>query len=258
MKSFELTDLFLVVATITTGAFLGVLGNRLVAYNSQSKWRFGFYVLGIITFLLIPIYLFSVDNLVIGDYIMISFLGIPSLCLIIFTIKYLDRKSIFTTKELDPKINDFTSSSDQAEIKLFGGDLNFFGNTPSEMDQNDQYNHLKSLRFKKISILCEEPRSASTKIRYGKILHEMDCTILKFYNPEEADLLIRGRMKTIQGVEKLLVYTKIKTGIYQAIETDTANSNGALYNNIWKLIWSLAIEINNLQREDYIRIYRNN
>lgn len=68
----------------------------------------------------------------------------------------------------------------------------------------------------------------------------MPTTDLRFYKPDRADLKVRGRIIQLQGVDKLLMYSRIESGIYQAIETDTSNSNGALYNNIWQLIWSLA------------------
>ena len=68
----------------------------------------------------------------------------------------------------------------------------------------------------------------------------MPTAELRFYNPEEADLRVRGRIIKVNGVDKLLVYNKIKSGKYQAIENDTSNSNGALYNGIWELVWSLA------------------
>jgi len=258
MESTELTQYFLAFASTTLGTFLGAVGNKLVTYNSQTKWKWAFYMLGICAIISIPIYLKITNNLFFINYFTVSILGVSAVCIIIFTRKFLDKKSVFKTSELNPIINEFTSLSDHAEIKLFGGDLNFFGNGSSEMDKNSQYNHLKSIGFKKVSILCEVPRDTSTKIRYGKILHEMKGVTLKFYNPDEADLLIRGRMKTFQGVEKLMIYSKIESGKYQAIETDTANSNGALYNNIWKLIWSLAIDINELKRTEYLNLFKSN
>lgn len=259
METSTLTQFFLAFATTTLGTFLGALGNKLVTYNSQTKWKWAFYLLGIFSLVSLPLYLLisGTDNLLFIDYFTLLVLGISAICLIAFTAKFLDRKFIFKTSELDSIINKFTSLSDHNEIRLFGGDLNFFGNGPHEMDQNSQYNHLKSIGFKKISILCEEPRDVYTKIRYGKILYEVNGATLKFYNPDEADLLIRGRMKTIQGVEKLMIYAKIESGKYQTIETDTANSNGALYNNIWKLIWSQATPLDNKQKEEYVHVFRN-
>ncbi len=111
----------------------------------------------------------------------------------------------------------------------------FFGNSTSDIDGNIQYNYLKALRFNRVLILCEEPNSPETRIRYGKILAEIPHTSLGFYNPELADLRVRGRLIRVNGSTKLLMYTKDKPGYYKAIETDTGNSNGALYNNIWEL-----------------------
>jgi hypothetical protein len=88
----------------------------------------------------------------------------------------------------------------------------------------------------------------STLIRYGKILHELKNVELRFYKPEEADLQIRGRIKKVNGVEKLLMYTKIRDEKYQALETDTANIGGALYSKIWNLVWNTA----STMREDEI------
>jgi hypothetical protein len=80
---------------------------------------------------------------------------------------------------------------------------------------------------------------------------------LKFYNPEIADLRVRGRMKEVQGVMKLLMYTKVEQGKYETIETDVACTKGALYKNIWNLIWSLANELNSTQKDEYVNLYKN-
>jgi|WetSurMetagenome_2_1015567.scaffolds.fasta_scaffold105794_2 hypothetical protein len=256
MNSTELTtQLFLGLATISLGTFLGALGNKLVSSNFHSKWKYAFYFLSIIS--LIASILFAV---IFAKKDFISWLTIVSLIisgvlLFAFTKKVLDKKHTFKTHGLDPIVNNFTTDSDKKEIKLFGGDLNFFGEEPIDMNDNKQYSHLKRSRFGRILVLCEEPRTNHTKIRYGKILNELSGIEMKFYNPEDADLLIRGRMKTLNGVEKLMIYSKIKSGIYETIETDTANSNGALYNNIWKLIWSLANGVDAEMKADYIKLY---
>jgi hypothetical protein len=57
----------------------------------------------------------------------------------------------------------------------------------------------------------------------------------------EAESRVRGRIIKVDGVNKLLVFIKIRPGIYQAVETDTGNTSGALYNNIWDLAWSLRL-----------------
>src|SRR5690606_18030227 len=126
-------------------------------------------------------------------------------------------------KELDPIVNKWTSNADNSEIKLFGGDLSFFGQGPNNMDVNAQYTHLRSLGFNHILILCEDPNDNIKRIRYGKILSDMPTAKLKFYNPDKADMRVRGRIIKVHGVNKLLVYTKVQSGVYQAIETDMAN-----------------------------------
>ena len=107
-----------------------------------------------------------------------------SILLWLATNKFLFFKNIFKSTELDTPVNKFTSNADKNDIKLFGGDLNFLGNSPSEIDNNKQYTHLKSLAFKKISILCETPHTQIQKIRYGKILYEMPYVELRFMNPQ--------------------------------------------------------------------------
>lgn len=213
-----------------------------------------FFNLSLIFVFIFP---FIKKDLVFEDYFGLSLILISGICIIIFTKKFLDKKSIYRTSELSPIIKRFTDLSDHNELKLFGGDLNFFGNTPSEMDMNDQYNHLKSLCFRMLLILCEVPADNSTKIRYGKIIQEMRGVELKFYKPDEADLQIRARLKTLQGAERLLIYSKVDSGLYQTIETDTANSNGALYSNIWRLIWSLAREPSRQQIEEFKSLFNN-
>jgi len=258
MNTAEITQISLGLGTIAFGTFLGAIGNKLVAINAQTKWKWAFYILSMISILAGILFSFLYFESTFKYYLTVTLLLTSGILLLIFTRKALDKKFVYRTIELDPIINSFTSLSDKSEIKLFGGDLDFFGNAPVDMDQNRQYGYLKSLKFRKISIICEEPRNPLTKIRYGKILHEMNCVELKFYNPDEADLMIRGRMKTLNGVEKLMIYSKIESGKYQTIETDTANSNGALYNNIWKLVWSLANKISDQQKQEYTKLFSGN
>ncbi len=167
-------------------------------------------------------------------------------------------KDTYNTPQLDPIVNDFTSSADTSEIKLFGGDLNFLGNSPNEIDKNAQYSHLRSMTFRRVLILCEEPVSLIQMIRYGKILDEVNGSELRFYNPERADLRVRGRIIKVNGSDKLLMYNRIKSGVYKAIETDTANSNGALYGNIWELTWSLASQPTEDTKKRYISLFKGN
>jgi hypothetical protein len=172
---------------------------------------------------------------------------------LICSIKIPTIKKYYNPTNFDKIINDYTNIADRNEIKLIGGDLNFFGLTPIDMDKNAQYSVLKQKNFNKILVLCEEPKSNDTKKRYGKILHDfVNVVELRFYNPNEADLRIRGRLFSENGIEKLLIYSKVKPQKYKALATDTANENGALYNNIWRLIWSLSIRPSQTDIDGYL------
>jgi hypothetical protein len=225
--------------------------------NDQRHWNLSYYILGFVTIG------FAIYHAVINSKIVFNFShSIPyhlifaivsGLLLISITKKKLYAKRIFKTSELDPIVNSFTGKADRKEIKLFGGDLNFFGNSKKEMDMNSQYNFLKGLDFKRVLILCELPMNNEEKFRYGKILHDMPNTEFRFYNPAEADLKVRGRIIEVQGVTKLLMYNKIRSKTYKTIETDRANEKGELYHNIWGLVWSLA----NIPTEENLKSYRN-
>lgn len=257
MSATDFVTLLYASASITAGAFIGVLGNWMVSYKSKTNWKYIFYSLSALSFLLGAFYFFTYDSIKTIDLIGLSILIISSILLFFLTYIVLDKKTLFKTTELDPIINKFTDLSDRSEIKLFGGDLNFFGNSTTDMDKNNQYSHLKALKIRKVSILCEEPREGSTKIRYGKIMNELNGVELRYYDPDKADLSIRGRLLKNNGVVRLLIYEKIVSGIYKAIETDTANSNGALYNNIWDLTWSLAKVPTEKEKEEYVRLVKN-
>ena len=64
-------------------------------------------------------------------------------------------------------------------------------------------------------------------------------------------------MKKFNGVTKLLFYIRVRSGIYRALQTDTSNYNGALYENIWHLIWSLAHTPKQDELEEYKRLSKN-
>jgi hypothetical protein len=240
----HVTAILLSGTSICFGAFLGVLRSKIFATKSKTNLHKLFYAFSALIFLFSIFFLFNNWNEIFKPswfgIIVESVAIVSSVSLIILTKKYLVVKDIYNTSELDPIINKFTESADKDQIKLFGGDLNFFGNYPSQIDMHPQYLTLRSLQFKKIFILCEKPKDTSVKIRYGKILHDMPQTQLRYYEPDRADLKVRGRIIEVTGSVKLLMYTKIESKVYQAISTDTANSNGALYNNIWELVWSLA------------------
>lgn len=256
MKLADSTSILLAVTSICIGALLGVVGDRLNNSAENSKWKYLFYLLGAGTILHAGILAWLMKDTIIDlrqvDLYIVVFALASGILTIGYTYKKIEIKTVFATDELDPIINSFTSKGDKKEIKLFGGDLNFFGNSVIEIDGNNQYNHLKAQHFKRILILCEAPKkSLETKIRYGKILTDMPNTELRFYNPDRADLKVRGRIIEIQGVSKLLMYNKIESRLYRALETDTANSSGVLYSNIWNLVWELAIQPEQSELDSY-------
>lgn len=241
MEFGDYTAISLTMTSIVIGAFLGALGNKLS--TETGNWVWAFYITGILTTIISLILTMLIWNEISDWDFVIAFLPICGAgILLYYTITKIDVKNIFRTNDLHPIINKFTEIADKNEIKLFGGDLNFFGESVNQIDVNPQYTKLKSLRFNKVLIICEQPKDndTSTKIRYGKILTEIPNVELRFYNPDKADLRVRGRILKVDGVSKLLMFNKLESKKYKTIETDTANSNGALYNNIWNLIWSLA------------------
>ena len=249
----DLTLLLSIGISAAVGATLGILRSKIFATKVKTTLHYSFYVISGLLFLL-AIYTIFVSDSTSKTVIVVSFIASGGLAAA--TRLLLIVKDTYTSKELDPIVNHWTSSADKSEIKLFGGDLDFFGKEPSLMDSNSQYSHLRSHVFNSVLILCETPNDSMKKIRYGKILVDIPNTELRFYNPKEADLRVRGRIIKVNGVNRLLVYIKIRSGIYHAVETDTGNTSGALYNNIWDLAWSLATKPSNDQLETYRKLFQ--
>lgn len=229
------------LTSVALGAFFGALSNKLMSATDSSKWVWAFYLLGLVV-LIVPalLSLYYLEDRMSENILGISTSIVAAMLILLFTRRSLDVKNIYDSKDLDPIINKFTEVADKNEIRLFGGDLNFFGEATSQMDENPQYTKLRSLKFKKVNIICETPSDNYTRIRYGKILSEIPNVELGFYNPDKADLRVRGRILKVNGVNKILMFSKIESKKYKALQTDTANAHGALYNNIWDLIWSMA------------------
>jgi len=185
-------DDFIKIITIFPSLAIGMTFGILRSKFFASKYSEGLYkiFIGFSIFLLLislggMCYYWSelVNNEVEVKYFEFVILSLGVICspiLFLVTRKYLFEKNIFKTSELDPIINKFTSDADKNKIKLFGGDLNFFGNTPSEMNSNSQYIHLRSSNFKRVLILCESPKNKIQKIRYDKILSDISGAELRF------------------------------------------------------------------------------
>lgn len=204
-------------ASIAFGAFLGFIGNKLIVIKESTNWKWAYYIFGALVLLFGVVEIIrewpSIKN---GDLLVILTIvfSIAAGILILFvTKKLLDVKNVYSIPELDPVINKFTRLGDRNEIKLFGGDLNFLGNSGAEINNNTQYSELRTRQFTRVLILCEEPKSADTTLRYGKLLTDIANVELKFYKPDKADLRVRGRLIKVNGVDKLLMYYKSETRV---------------------------------------------
>ncbi len=222
------------------GTFFGLLGNILIGTGRLSKrWAIAFYGLSIAVALVTVIYMF-IDRDFKIEHLITLFVSL--VCIGSTWVLFNSRMS-YTTAQLNPKVIKFTEDAKKNVLKLFAGDLNFLGNTPTEMDSNGQYLQLKSMKFDQIEILCEKPEGLTTKARYGKILLDFNNTVtFKHYNQIATDFNIRGRIKKVHpDIDKVLIYEKIhipdKGSEYRTVETDINNSDCHLYIRLWNLLW---------------------
>ena len=245
-------NLMVAFLSLSLGILLGIFRSKIFSkdYNGD------LYRIFIVVFLVLAILVAVASCLYWNSFtfpmqVLAVVSALSGLIVAFFAKKYMQFKNIFKSEELDPIVNKFTDDADRTEIKLFGGDLNFFGEAPDKIEENNQYTHLRKKRFNRILILCEKPSNNSQKMRYGKILNDMPYTRFGFYHPELADLKVRGRISQVQGVNKLLIYTKVKSKRYRAIETDTSDSDGQRYLSIWVLVWSLSEKPTESELKEY-------
>lgn len=260
MSQEQLLNLFLSLFGLTAGAFLGLVISISLIAKTKGWLPCLLYGFSVVVFLAaIATLSFRWSDIKINCLLLAVVLvsGLSAIGLILITKYYLDKKESFTTKELNPIVNKFTQDADNTEIKLFGGDLSFLGSTAAEMDGNVQYSDLKLKRFKSILILCESPSKQITKARYGKILLDMPGSEFRYYNPKEADLQLRGRIIRVNRATRLLMYVKVKSGVYKTVNTDTASDEGTLYDGIWTLTWSLAVRPTQEEIAEYKRLSEN-
>lgn len=263
----NVTKILLAGASLCLGAYLTALRAKINSTKLKNKMHYAFYAITVVFFLgALATLFFSWENLFYEKgifkpnwfaIIVIIMCIVATILLFHFTFKNLAGKYQYKTSELDPIVNKFTENADKKNIKLLAGDINFFGNYPKEMEEHSQYKCLRKEGFRQIQILCTEPKTNEEKIRYGKIISDFNTVELKYYFPPQADLLIRGRLKTLNNVIHLLIYNKIRSGVYEALELDTANSSGVMYNYIWNLIWELAKSPTQEQLNEYVSLYRN-
>ena len=246
----NINKLLLAGASLCLGAYLAALRTKISTTRAKNSLHVAFYIIAglfflgaLITFLCFWNEIFFKENKINPDWFTIGVLLsciASTIVLVAFTIRNFSGKFQYKTPELDPIVNKFTKDADKTNIRLLAGDINFFGNSPQEMNKNSQYSCLKDEGFNEIQILCWKPQNDEAKKRYGKIITDMPQTVLRYYRPPHADLMIRGRLKTLNNVTHLLMYNKIRSGLYEAILSDLANSSGAMYNHLWNLIWEMA------------------
>lgn len=254
-------------ASLCLGAYLAALRTKIGSEKIKNKLHYGFYGICILFFIAsVATTIFCWNDIIYEEekfkpnwfaIIVLLLCAGSTFILFFYTKKNIVGKHQYNLKELDPIVNKFTENADKNNIRLLAGDINFFGNSPHEMDSNSQYICLKAAAFRQIEILCLRPQKTDEKIRYGKILNDLPQVQLRYYNPPKADLNLRGRLKTLNNVTHLLMYNKIQSGIYEAVMTDTANNSGALYNHIWSLIWDLAEQPTQEETDEYESLFRN-
>lgn len=263
----DVTKILIAGSSLCLGAYLTAMRAKITSGKIKNKLHYVFYIVTGLFFASAVISLisywhdlfFKKELLLNPNYfallVITACIG-SSILLFFFTKKNLVGKSQYKTSELDPIVNKFTKNADKDNIKLLAGDINFFGNSPKEMDSNPQYSCLKEEAFRVIQILCWRPKDNNEKIRYGKIINDLPQVQIKYYKPLKADLKIRGRLKTLNNVTHLLIYNKVQSGIYEALETDTANSSGAMYNHLWDLIWESADGATENELQEYSNLFR--
>lgn len=252
MNAYEANQYLSPLAFASLGTVLGAILNKIFTSKDRNSLYWIFYLFAIFSLIfLLYTGIASKGEAITGFWYLTL---VSSTALLLVTKFMLKTKNIYKTSELDPVVNNFTGKADKAFINLLCGDMNFFGTTPNQMDNNSQYKFLKTADFKQINVLCFPPTDNSTRIRYGKILSDIPQVTLRYYQPTEANLYLRGRITRFQGGDKLLMYFKISAKTYQAIETDTSNSHGALYKNIWDLIWQLALKPPESEMQSFVKL----
>lgn len=262
----NLLKLLLAGASLCLGSYLTALRAKLMSNKRKNNLHIVFYIVTVTLIMISCLTVFNYGHELLFEeenfkpnYFAICIILLcfaSAVLLFLFTKKNLIGNFQYKTSQLDPVVNKFTSNADKNNIKLLAGDINFFGNSPSEMESNAQYNALRKEGFREIQILCWKPITNDSKIRYGKIQNDLTNVEFRYYNPPKADLKIRGRLKTLNNVTHLLMYNKIASGLYEALEIDTANSNGALYSHLWELVWETAEKPSEEELEGFRNLYR--
>ena len=243
---------------LLVGVLFGFLANILVSRGSyKTRWMGLFYVLGLASLCC------CWAALAPSDHHGLAWLGFLISVAYFPTLRRMTHpKEQFSTKELDPKVIEFTADADEGVLKLFFGDVNCFGNSPGEMDKHPQYQQLRDHGFKALHILCERPRDAVQRLRYGKIFTDFGIVVMKHYNNTTAwDLDVRGRIKKAGPgpTDRIQLYKRIRTGSesrYEAVEHDSNHAVCTLYVKLWDMLWTNADPATATDIEEWRALYR--
>ncbi|MCC6463046.1 MAG: hypothetical protein IT260_21430 [Saprospiraceae bacterium] len=246
--------------SLTAGAYLTALRAKLVSTKQKNWLHWAFYIIPgfvLVASISIPfLYWREVAKPDIYAIALITLNIVFSFLLIQITKKSIVGKYQYTVKELNPVVNEFSTNADKGTIKLLAGNLDFFGQSGVDIENHPQYKCLREESFREILILCTAPVTDEDKFRYGKIVTDFPTVQLRYYKPLSADLKIRGRIKTLNNVTRLLIYSKVSKGVYEALELNTADTTGAHYSHLWNLIWELAEIPSPEELDTYKRSYR--
>lgn len=155
---------------------------------------------------------------------------------------------IYADEQINKPIIAFTNHAKENGLKLFGGDLNFFG-VVNTMEQNGQYLQLRNKKFHSIQVLCENPKLISDLekrkeaiLRYGKLYCTFtDVIELRYYGKAAPDLSIRGRIKyDFSGSLRVLLYHKIAPGKFKPIEYTPLDRENNFYVELFDHLWKHA------------------
>lgn len=250
---------FITSLTFVAGVFFGLLNNVLTSKgNFSQKWQYVLYVLGSVLFVL---GLFALSK----DYE--TYKAVGWACIItsvVYTLGVYYLLNIFVglihASKLVPRVINFTENAKSDEIRLWGGDLNFFGASVIEMEANEQYKQLKNKKFDKILILCKKPKNNELKKCYGKIINDFkDAVEFKFYNEETSpDLNIRGRIKRKYSPDIFVafIYERIDSNRYKAIEEDmTKQDCNMIYVKIWEMSWKHADYLSEIDKKNFLKLF---
>jgi hypothetical protein len=253
-----LTNLLLLLA----GVFFGLLSNILTNKSTNFHWlSIGFYLLGVCIGVFCIYMIFSSWKVPDTPNIKNGFIGIFISILYLVAVYFLlnQKEKLYTPFQLDPFIRKFTDNSKVDTLKMFAGDLNFLGDNPTEMDNNEQFKQLTKLGFNKVQILCKKPDLSSPDSikRYGKVLSDIKNVELRFYTETVQDLKLRGRFaKYAPSVDAMSIYERINATHYRVIESNINNYDCGLFIRIFKMTWANAEIPNNTDISSWIAQYK--